>query len=245
MASSPPPPRKARLLFAGGVALVVALTLGMTVRGLYRSAGDAGIPGAPGAGGAGALAATAPGPGAPPTAAPARPAPAQAASSIPPQKPDPTGPQSRAAAFEVKRVLPVKGPFRHGDYVWDDKGVPAGPVVITVDLKAQTLSVFRDGYEIGTAVILYGATDKPSPLGVFPILQKDADHHSSTYYNAPMPYTLRLTADGVAIHGSNVVYGDGTHGCIGVPTPFARKLFGVAKLGDPVIITNGKMLKLN
>lgn len=244
MARSTPPAGKARLLFAGGVALVVALTLGVTMRGLYRSAGDEGAPDAPHADGA-ALAASSPLRGAPSTAPAPAAAPASVADPTPAQKPAPSGAQSQAAAFAVKRVLPVKGPFRHGDYVWDDKGVPAGPVVITVDLKAQTLSVFRDGYEIGTAVILYGATDKPSPLGVFPILQKDADHHSSTYYNAPMPYTLRLTADGVAIHGANVVYGDGTHGCIGVPTPFARKLFGVAKLGDPVIITNGKMLKLN
>lgn len=244
MARSTPPAGKARLLFAGGVALVVALTLGVAMRGLYRSAGDEGAPDAPHADGA-ARAASSPLRGAPSTAPAPAAAPASVADPTPAQKPAPSGAQSQAAAFAVKRVLPVKGPFRHGDYVWDDKGVPAGPVVITVDLKAQTLSVFRDGYEIGTAVILYGATDKPSPLGVFPILQKDADHHSSTYYNAPMPYTLRLTADGVAIHGANVVYGDGTHGCIGVPTPFARKLFGVAKLGDPVIITNGKMLKLN
>ncbi|AUW58891.1 L,D-transpeptidase [Sphingobium sp. SCG-1] len=146
--------------------------------------------------------------------------------------------------FAVKRVLQIDGPFRHGDYVWDDAGVPAGPVVITVDLKAQTLSVFRDGYEIGAAVIIYGATDKQSPLGTFPITQKDADHYSSTY-DAPMPYMLRLTADGVAIHGSNVQYGNATHGCIGVPTAFAKLLFGQAKLGDKVIITDGKMMDVS
>ncbi|WP_313801957.1 L,D-transpeptidase family protein [Sphingobium sp.] len=146
-------------------------------------------------------------------------------------------------ALVVKRVLPITGPFRHGDYVWDEGGAPAtGPVIITVDLKAQTLSVFRAGYEIGSAVIIYGADDKPSPLGAFPIIQKDADHYSRTYNNAPMPFTLRLTSDGVAIHGSDVRWGNATHGCIGVPRPFARKLFGVAKLGDLVVITNGRML---
>ncbi|KEQ54940.1 L,D-transpeptidase family protein [Sphingobium chlorophenolicum] len=146
-------------------------------------------------------------------------------------------------ALMVKRVLPIDGPFRHGDYVWDEGGAPAkGPLIVTVDLKAQTLSVFRAGYEIGSAVILYGADDKPSPLGAFPIIQKDADHYSSTYNNAPMPYTLRLTSDGVAIHGSDVQWGSATHGCIGVPKAFAKKLFGVAKLGDLVVITNGRML---
>ena len=148
-------------------------------------------------------------------------------------------------ALTVKRVLKIDGPFRHGDFVWNEDGAPAtGPIIITVDLRAQTLSVFRAGYEIGAAVILYGATDKPSPLGAFPITQKDADHVSNLY-DAPMPYMLRLTSDGVAIHGSDVKWGNATHGCIGVPTPFAQKLFGVTKLGDVVVITNGKRLDVS
>lgn len=148
-------------------------------------------------------------------------------------------------ALTVKRVLRIEGPFRHGDYAWDEKGAPAtGPVIVTVDLKAETLSVFRAGYEIGAAVILYGATDKPSPQGAFPITQMDADHVSNLY-GAPMPYALRLTSDGVFIHGSDVQYGRATHGCIGVPVDFARKLFSVVKRGDIVIITNGKMLDVS
>ncbi|SCW48800.1 Lipoprotein-anchoring transpeptidase ErfK/SrfK [Sphingobium faniae] len=148
-------------------------------------------------------------------------------------------------ALLVKRVLRIDGPFRHGDYVWDESGAPAtGPVIITIDLKAQTLSVFRGGHEIGAAVILYGADDKPSPLGAFPITEKDADHVSNLY-DAPMPYMLRLTNDGVAIHGSDVQWGNATHGCIGVPTPFAKKLFGATKLGDVAIITNGRMLDVS
>jgi lipoprotein-anchoring transpeptidase ErfK/SrfK len=149
-------------------------------------------------------------------------------------------------ALRVKRVLKIDGPFRHGDYAWDENGAPkTGRVIITVDLRAQTLSVFRDGYEIGAAVILYGATDKPSPKGAFPITQKVADYYSRTYDNAPMPYAQRLTSDGVFIHGSDVQWGRGTHGCIGVPTVFAQKLFGVTKIGDLVVITEGKMLDVS
>lgn len=146
-------------------------------------------------------------------------------------------------ALVIKRVLKIEQPFEHGDWVWDEEGIPDGQVIITVDLAAQTLSVFRGGYEIGAAVILYGATDKPSPLGVYPITQRKKDHVSNLY-NAPMPYMLRLTNDGVAIHGSDVEWGRATHGCIGVPLEFAEKLFGATKLGDHVIITDGKMLDL-
>jgi lipoprotein-anchoring transpeptidase ErfK/SrfK len=51
-----------------------------------------------------------------------------------------------------------------------------------------------------------------------------------------MPDMLRLTNDGVAIHGSNVREGWATHGCIGVPLEFARLLFAVTGKGDLVAI---------
>ena len=138
----------------------------------------------------------------------------------------------------IKSILNVPARMRYGDYRWNEKGVPEGATWIRVDLKAQTLSVFRAGHEIGTAVILYGADGMPTPTGKFPILAKIKDHHSATY-DAPMPYTLRLTADGVAIHASNVRWGSATHGCIGVPEAFAAKLFAAASRGDGVLIVDG------
>jgi len=140
----------------------------------------------------------------------------------------------------IKTILDVPGPMTYGDFIWNDKGVPAGPAWIRVDLHAQLMSVFRSGHEIGTAVILYGADGLPTPTGRFPILAKLKDHKSITYDNAPMPYTLRLTGDGVSIHGSNVRWGFATHGCVGVPKDFAAKVFGVVKVGDPVFIVSGQ-----
>lgn len=145
--------------------------------------------------------------------------------------------------FVVKRILQIDEPFVHGYYKWDDEGVPDGELVITVDLKAESISVFRAGYEIGAAVITFGDSEKPTPTGVFPISQKSKDHVSNIY-GSPMPYMLRLTNDGVAIHASDVKWGWGTRGCIGVPMEFARLLFEQVKLGDRVIVTNGKMLGL-
>ena len=135
----------------------------------------------------------------------------------------------------VSTLLAVRGRMHYGDYRWDDKGVPKGPTWVRVDLKSQIISVFRSGQEIGTAVILYGADGLPTPSGRFPVLAKMKDHRSQTY-DAPMPYTLRLTADGVSIHGSNVRWGYATHGCVGIPTEFAAKLFEVVSVGDEVLI---------
>ncbi|RDE06339.1 L,D-transpeptidase family protein [Sphingomonas aracearum] len=145
--------------------------------------------------------------------------------------------------YVVKAVLDTGGPIPYGKWFWDERGAPSsGQTVITVDLAAGVISVFRDGFEIGTAAMIDGYEDKPTPLGVFPITQKDADHRSNLYGGAPMPYMLRLTNDGISIHGSEVSIDRATHGCIGVPTAFAKKLFAVAKLGDKVIVTRGEMV---
>lgn len=144
--------------------------------------------------------------------------------------------------FVIKRILPIEGPIRYGEWHWDDEGVPDGPLVMTVDLQARVISVFRNGYEIGAAAALLGTPDHPTPTGTFPILTKERHNVSEKYNNAPMPWTLRLTWDGVAIHGgSRVERGYASHGCIGVPDEFASRLFDIAKVGDIVIITDGVM----
>jgi hypothetical protein len=136
---------------------------------------------------------------------------------------------------EVRSILNINKPMRFGGFVWNEERIPAGPVWIRIDLARQLLSVFRGGHEIGSAVILYGTDGKATPTGNFTILEKDRDHYSRAY-DAPMPYMLRLTMDGVAIHGSNVRDGWATHGCVGIPKEFARLLFGATKKGDPVVI---------
>jgi len=141
---------------------------------------------------------------------------------------------------DIQSVLDVRKRMHFGDFIWNDRNVPEGPVWVRVDLKSQLISIFRSGHEIGTAVVLYGADEKQTPDGVFPVIAKIKDHKSGTYDGAPMPYTLRLTQDGVAIHGSDVRWGAATHGCIGVPVEFAQKLFGQVAKGDQILIISDK-----
>ena len=79
----------------------------------------------------------------------------------------------------VRSLLNIRKPLQHGQFIWNDTGVAAGPVWLRVDVKAQTISVFRAGHEIGTAVVLYGADKKPTPLGTFAVLDKRRDHVST------------------------------------------------------------------
>lgn len=165
--------------------------------------------------------------------------------AAPPAPVPASNPGARASndPFVIKSILPIEGTIRYGDWFWDESAAPrTGKLVITVDLEARVISAFRDGHEIGTAVALLGTRSHPTPLGTFPILTKEKDNVSEKYDNAPMPWTLRLTWDGVAIHGSPVLNGYASHGCVGVPDAFAAKLFAAAKRGDKVIITRGKMV---
>ncbi len=135
----------------------------------------------------------------------------------------------------VRSLLNVAGPMHFGNFVWNEDRIPEGTVWVRVDLARQMLSVFRGGHEIGSAVILYGGDSYATPTGSFTILSKDRNYFSRSY-QAPMPYALRLTNDGVAIHGSSVREGWATHGCIGVPPSFARLLFAAASKGDLVVV---------
>ncbi|MEP6785062.1 MAG: L,D-transpeptidase family protein [Sphingomonadales bacterium] len=141
--------------------------------------------------------------------------------------------------YVIASFIPRPAAFNHGDWIWKDEGVPAGPMLVIVDVKTQLIHVFRSGREIGVAVMMYGADDSPTPLGVHPIRWKAAVHRSSIF-GSSMPYTMNLTGDGVAIHGSNVRWGWGTNGCVGVPIAFAKLLFGQVNVGDKVIIVKGK-----
>ncbi len=123
-------------------------------------------------------------------------------------------------------------------YTWYPERSPSGPVIVFVSIPRQEAVVYRNGIRIGRASVSTGREGHATPAGVFHILEKDPDHHSKTYGNAPMPWMERLTWDGVALHaGFNPGHPD-SHGCVRLPKEFARKLYGVTSKGGTVIISN-------
>jgi hypothetical protein len=74
---------------------------------------------------------------------------------------------------------------------------------------------------------------------VFTILEKNVEHYSRTYDNAPMPYQQRLTWMGVAMHAGNLPGYPASHGCIRLPMEFAKRLFSVTPKGGTVVIAGG------
>ena len=170
----------------------------------------------------------------------------QAAVTTPPAiKPLPMLSTTYPDSYRIERTMKFKGPIPFGDWAWNETNAPLkGPVLVTVDINTESLSVFRGGHQIGMTRIIYGDDDKPTPLGVFPITQKSEKHRSNIFVNAPMPYMLRMTNDGISVHGADKVkpiYA--TNGCIGIPNTFARKLFSVVELGDRIVVTKARDLK--
>ncbi|HEY1137231.1 MAG TPA: L,D-transpeptidase [Xanthomonadaceae bacterium] len=129
--------------------------------------------------------------------------------------------------------------LRPGEFVWTPEDAPQGPILVVVALEEQRAHVYRNGVSIGYASVSSGKAGHETPTGVFQTLQKDATHRSSTYNNAPMPYTQRLTWDGVALHAGGLPGYPSSHGCVHLPSEFARRLFEVSPLGMTVVVAKG------
>lgn len=127
--------------------------------------------------------------------------------------------------------------LRPGQWVWAPHVSPAGPVVVFVDLSRQLATVYRNAVRIGVATISSGRRGYETPAGVFTILQKSTRYRSRRYNNAPMPFSLWLTDDGVAMHGGAVPGYPASHGCVRAPHVFAEQLFQIVSLGGVVVMT--------
>jgi len=128
--------------------------------------------------------------------------------------------------------------LKPGQYVWYPDRAPEGFVAIIVSLPDQRCYVYRNGVRIGVSTCSTGREGHQTPVGVFTILQKDADHHSSIYDDASMPFTERLTWSGVALHAGGLPGYPSSHGCVHLPLEFSKLLFGITHYGTPVIIAD-------
>jgi hypothetical protein len=107
-----------------------------------------------------------------------------------------------------------------------------------VNLDTQRAVLFRNGVPMAATTLSSGKTGNETPTGVFTILQKNKEHYSKTYNNAPMPNMQRLTWSGIALHAGKLPGYPASHGCIRLPAAFSSLLFGATDLGMTVVITS-------
>jgi hypothetical protein len=144
-----------------------------------------------------------------------------------------------SSAFDTKVSA-----LKPGQFIWDDRVAPAGPVTLLVELSTQRAYAYRNGVRIGVSTISSGKKKTPTPTGVFEILQKKKKHNSNLYNNAPMPNMQRLTWDGIALHAGHLPGYAASHGCIRLPMAFSKKLFDVTDVGMTVVVVKQKAVPL-
>src|SRR5271168_4093019 len=111
------------------------------------------------------------------------------------------------------------------------------PIMAIVSIKSQQVTFYdADGW-IARAPVSTGTTGRETPAGVFALLEKDKDHHSSMYDDAWMPNMQRITWNGIALHGGPLPGYAASHGCVRMPYGFAEKLFDKTRIGMRVIIS--------
>src|SRR5271166_2778261 len=111
------------------------------------------------------------------------------------------------------------------------------PIMAIVSIKSQKVTIYdADGWVL-RAPISSGTAGRETPAGVFSVVEKDKDHHSSLYDDAWMPHMLRITWNGLALHGGPLPGYAASHGCVRMPFGFAEKLFDKVRIGTRVIIS--------
>jgi L,D-transpeptidase catalytic domain len=111
------------------------------------------------------------------------------------------------------------------------------PIMAVVSIKSQKVTFYdADGW-ILRAPVSTGTTGRETPAGIFAVLEKEKDHHSSLYDDAWMPNMQRITWNGIALHGGPLPGYAASHGCIRMPYGFAEKLFDKTRIGMRVIIS--------
>src|SRR3974390_1238913 len=130
-----------------------------------------------------------------------------------------------AAARQGRRTTEATAPRKAGE-----------PIMAIVSIKSQQVTFYdADGW-ILRAPVSTGTTGRETPAGVFAVIEKDKDHHSTLYDDAWMPNMQRITWNGIALHGGPLPGHAASHGCVRLPFGFAERLFDKTRIGMRVII---------
>lgn len=147
--------------------------------------------------------------------------------------------QASDAALQARiDMLDAFGPkiLKPGQYLWRDVADTAGQERVVVSLTDQMAYLYRGNTLVAASTISSGRDSKPTPVGIFAVLNKTPMYHSKKYDNAPMPFAQFFDPAGIALHAGSVGNEPNSHGCVHLPTAFAKKLYSATDVGTPVYV---------
>ena len=139
------------------------------------------------------------------------------------------------AAFDMFEAFGFKH-LRPGQFLWRNVPESAGAERVVISLGDQLAFVYRGSSLVAVASISTGIEGRDTPTGIFSILDKKPFYRSKKYDNAPMPWMQRIDQYGIALHGGYNPGYPASHGCIRLPSGFAKKLYSVTGIGTQVYI---------
>ena len=111
---------------------------------------------------------------------------------------------------------------------------------ILVDLSEQMAYAIENESIMFEGRISSGKIGRETPEGEYTILQKKRMHRSNLWPKpkggAKMPYMMRLSNDGIAMHLGYVPKRAASHGCIRLTNGFSQKMYAWAKVGTKVLV---------
>ena len=102
-----------------------------------------------------------------------------------------------------------------------------------VDLSAKRVWLVQGGEVVRTASMTSGRPGERTPTGTFHVTWKDADHRSSEFNDAPMPWSVFFNG-GIAFHTGSL--SRQSAGCIHLSDSVARTFFRTLSVGDTVVV---------
>jgi lipoprotein-anchoring transpeptidase ErfK/SrfK len=122
-------------------------------------------------------------------------------------------------------------------------------LIMTVDNRTKKMTVTKNGKVIKTILVSLGKASTPSSSGTMLVIEKKRHTVFDTLaelgpvegYRTDIDYAQRITWGGEFIHAapwSENVQGrtNVSHGCVNMSMSNAAWLFGITKVGDPVIV---------
>ncbi|WOQ17899.1 Ig-like domain-containing protein [Raineyella sp. W15-4] len=125
--------------------------------------------------------------------------------------------------------------------------------ITKVDLASKQLTQYTDGQVVATVPVSGGKSGSETRSGTSVVMEKLTEtrmasetvgipNNSSDGYDMMVKYAMRITTSGEFLHAApwNAAYfgrSNQSHGCVGMGTAEAQKLFGIIQVGDPVVVS--------